>query len=166
VRRAVEAAAGESADQRVLYFRDVAVAAEFADEPAGAPQRAPDARNHRVRIFNPVEHGIAEYRVEFVGEAQIAGAHHASIEAEFARGFDLRGARIHADHTASEGGEFRRQRAIAAAEIENAFAGARRQQFDNGRAEFGDEARVARIAFRIPRLRNCGRGIRFVGHGG
>jgi hypothetical protein len=90
---------------------------------------------------------------------------YARVEAEFASGFDLRGARIDADDITSERGKFRCERAIAAAEIENPLARLRREQFHDGRPELCDEASVSRVRFGIPRLRGA-RTIRVVGHGG
>jgi hypothetical protein len=41
---------------------------------------------------------------------------------------------------------------VAAAQVQDALASARRKQFNYGRAEVGDEAGVAGVAFRIPGL--------------
>jgi hypothetical protein len=51
---------------------------------------------------------------------------------------------------ASRRGELRGKHPVAAAEVQDALTGARREQFNHGRAKFGDEAGVASVAFRIP----------------
>ena len=55
--------------------------------------------------------------------------------------------------SAAESDELLGERAVAAAEIEDALAALRREQLDDRRAEVGDEARVARVALGIPGLR-------------
>ena len=70
----------------------------------------------------------------------------------FGRG-DHRRAAIHTDHAATAGGDFRGQRAIAAAEIKNSLVRLRREQVDERHAQIGHETRIARVVIGIPLLR-------------
>ena len=76
----------------------------------------------------------------------------ARVETEASGSFDLGRARVDADDVASHRGELDRQRAVAASEVEDSLAGARREQLDHRRAEVGDEAGVARVCVGVPAL--------------
>jgi hypothetical protein len=106
-------------------------------------------------IAHPVQRRVAEYGVEFTVEIESFTVHYAGVQAEFSRGLDLRCTGIDSDYVASHRGELRGKHTVAAAKVQDALAGARCEQLDHGRAEFGDEAGIASIACRIPGLRMC-----------
>jgi hypothetical protein len=54
---------------------------------------------------------------------------------------------------ASHRGEPGGQDPVTATDVENALASARSQELNDGRAEVGDETRVAGVAFGVPGLR-------------
>src|ERR1700691_3404398 len=151
-RVAVDAAAPERLEQCAVDRLDTAVATELADEAAAGPQRTPYAGDHVVGGFHPVDSGVAEDGVELGGEIEPLATGDAGVETEPATGFDLGRARIDADHRASQLGQLQRERAVAASEVEDALAGARREQLDYRRTEVGDEAGVARVCVGVPAL--------------
>ena len=73
-------------------------------------------------------------------------------DAEFFCGFDLGGAGVNAEDIASDGLEFGGEDAVTASEIEDAFAGLRGEEIEDGGAEVGDEAGVAGVGFGVPGL--------------
>ena len=153
----IDAAAIERAGQSRANLFHAVLAAHFRDETAAGLERAPHSGSHGVGIANPVQRGVAEDGVEFVVEGELIAAHHARIEMARTCGLNLRDARIDADDPAAHPNELFGQCAIAAAEIEDAFARLRGEQFDNGRAEISDKSSVARVALGIPRLHRTGR---------
>ena len=134
--------------------RDAAVAAHLGDEAAAGLERAPHAGDHGVGAAHPVQGGVREDGVELAREGQLLAARDAAIEAARARARDLLGARVDADDLAAEGDELLGERAVAAAEVEDALAGARRQQLDDRHAEVAHEAGVLLVALGTPAL--CG----------
>ena len=83
------------------------------------------------RPFHPVQGRVAEDGVEFVVEIERLAILHAGIESAFSGGLDLLGARIDADNFAAHVGQLSRERTVAAAKIEDAFARLRIQQLDH-----------------------------------
>jgi hypothetical protein len=137
---------------RALNRLDAAVAAELADETAAGFQRAPHAGDNVVGRVHPVDCRVAEHGVELGVEGQPLAVGDPCVEPEPTGSVDLWCARIDADDVASQVGELLSERAIAASEVEDSLAGARREQFDYGRAEVGDEARVAGVSIGVPAL--------------
>jgi len=131
------------------------VAAEFGDETPVRLECTTHSGDDLGLIAHPVQRRVAEHSVEFAIEIESFPARHTDVQAEFSCGVDLLSARIDTDDMASHRGELRGKHAVAAAKVQDALAGARREQINHGRAKFGDEAGVACIAFRIPGLRVC-----------
>ncbi len=100
-----------------------------------------------------MERRVREHGVEFVHELEPFGVHHSRVEAGRARCLDLQRAAVDADDLATEIDELSRERAVAATEIEDALARARREQLDDGSAEVGYEPGVSRVPVGIPGLR-------------
>jgi len=99
-----------------------------------------------------VESGVAEDGVEFVFEREVFAVDGLRGDAEFFCGFDLGGAGVDAEDVAAEGLELGGEDAVTAAEIEDAFAGLRGEEIEDGSAEVGDEAGVAGVGFGVPGL--------------
>jgi len=86
-----------------------------------------------------VQRRIAEHRVEFLGEAaQPCAVGHMRIEAPHPRGGHLLDAGVDAGDTRLPC-QNRRERALAAAEIENPLVRTRREQLDHRLAQHRDE---------------------------
>ena len=85
-------------------------------------------------------------------ERERLGVAHMCIQATGAGGVDHARAAIDADHLTARFGQLLGQRAIAAAEIENAFAGIRREQIEQRGAEVGDEAGVEGVGIGVPEV--------------
>jgi hypothetical protein len=96
--------------------------------------------------------GVAEDGVELGVEVEALAVADAGVEAEAARSFDLCRTAVHGDHAASQSGQARGQRAVATSEVEDSLAWLRREECEDGRAEVGDEAGVARIGIGVPAL--------------
>jgi hypothetical protein len=106
-----------------------------------------------------MQRGVAKHRVELAGEGKPLAVNDPRVESARAGRLDEVRARIDADDRAAQGNELFRERAVAAAEIEDAFARLWRKQRNDRRAEIGDEPGVASVALRVPRLlgvRNLG----------
>ena len=103
--------------------RDIAVTAYLADEPAARLQRARHAGGDELRRTHPVQSGVGEDGVELTikGELMAIGF----LDAKSARRGDRQQivAEVGAEHIGAGGRDLRRQSSVAAAEIENAFAG-------------------------------------------
>src|SRR5580700_10411742 len=115
-------------------------------------ERALDSCDDFRGIAHPVQRRVAEDGVEFAVEIERFTVHYAGVQTEFSRGVNLRCTGIDTDDVASHRGELRGEHAVAAAEVQDALASARREQFNHRRAEVGDETGVAGVAFRIPGL--------------
>src|SRR4051812_42376692 len=126
------------------------MAAEFGDETSTRLECTMYSGNDLGRIAHPVQCRITEYGVEFVVEIESFPVHHTRIQAEFPCGVDLRCACVDADDLASHRRELRGKHAVAAAQVQDALASARREQINHGCAKFGDEAGVTSVAFRVP----------------
>ena len=70
---------------------------------------------------------ITEYSVKLVDECQIVCIHHLRVQAHPSGGLNLRRARVDAHYHAAKIRQLLRERAVAAAEVENAFARTRRK---------------------------------------
>lgn len=99
-----------------------------------------------------MQHGVGEDGVEFSGEIQFRGAEDPGVQSTGAGRFDLFGAGVDGDDVAADVAEANREGAVAAAEIENALAGLRVEELEDGRAELGDESRVAGVLLGVPLL--------------
>ncbi len=148
----VHALARERPAQRDHDARDAAASAELAHEAPAGSERAPHAGDDPVGLRHPVHGRVAEHGVELAVERELLPVRDARVEATPAGGFDLRRARIDADHRAAARDERLREHSVAAAEVENALPRHRREQLDDRRAQLGDEARGACVALGIPAL--------------
>ncbi len=95
---------------------------------------------------------IREDRIELLAEGQVHRIHDTGVEATSPRCRDHLLARIHTYYDCSRAHQPLCQRAIAAAEIENALASTRLQQRHDRRAQLGDEAGGALVFLGIPAL--------------
>ena len=128
--------------------------AALAHQAASGLERPPGPVDGGVMVLEPMQGGVGEHGVELRAEIQFLPVGHPCVQPQLARGLHLCGAGIDPDDIAAEGCQLRGQGAVAAAEIENAFTGQRRQQLDHGSAQGGDEPGVGPIAFGIPGLRH------------
>src|SRR5262249_36790991 len=135
----------ERALERVDDRRHAAVAAAFADKAAAGPQRAPNAGDHIVGPLHPVQRRIAEDRVELGVEAELLSVHDAAIQPARTRGGNLSGAAVDPDDVTADCNEPLSERAVTAAEIQDALSCARRKQLDDRRARLGAEAGVSGV---------------------
>src|SRR6185312_5774267 len=107
---------------------------------------------HRIGVAHPMERGIAEDRIELACEGEPHAVDDPRIEPLGLGRRHLLGALIDADRLA-ERRELGRQRAIAAAEIENPLARPRREPLEHALPQSRHEARIAAIALWVPMLR-------------
>ena len=136
--------------KRGVDVGDISGAAELADEPAPVPKRAADPGNDLVGRRHPVQRRIREHRIEFILECQGVAGHHPGIQPPGPRRLHLVGAGVDTDHLGPGGGNFFGQRSVAASQIENPLARPRRQQFENRRAEIGNEPGAPVIGAGVP----------------
>ena len=151
-RGAVDAALGERGGQSLPDRRHVAVAAELSHEPAAWLQRPPDALQQALDVANPVQHRVAEDRIEFGVEREFLGIDDPGVEPALECGPDLFGAAVDGDDAASRLPETFGQGAVAASQVENALARPRIQQVADRRTEVRDEAAVLSVCLRVPVL--------------
>ena len=103
-------------------------------------------------IGHPVESGVGEDGVEFAVEWQLIAAENASVEAEGLGRFDHRKRAVHANNLCAGRSDFRGERSITAAEIENALTCLRCKEFKYAAGNVGDEAALLGVLGRIPGL--------------
>ena len=82
---------------------------------------------------------VREHSIEFARKGEVLAIHDAGVEPARLRCGDHVGPSIDRDDLRAGSGDLFGQHAVATAEIENALAGSRRQQFEYGRAEGGNE---------------------------
>src|SRR5262249_19141248 len=110
----------------------VAMAATFPWPPSSATKRprersAIDAGDHKLGLAHPVQGGIGEHSVELGDEVQRMAVHFADGEPLHARNREQLVAQIDAKHIGAGRLDLFRQRAVAAAKIENSLASLRRE---------------------------------------
>jgi hypothetical protein len=81
-----------------------------------------DAPDDFLRLFHPVQRRVGEDGVESGSEAEILAVHDKDGQAALPGGPKLGQARVDADDRATESGEFARQSAIPAAQIQDCFS--------------------------------------------
>jgi hypothetical protein len=124
----------------------------LTDEAPAGLQRTMDAAQRGIQIRNPVEHRVGEHRVELALERQRLRVDLARVDAAGrGRGHEV-GRRIHADHRGASLHEPFRERAVAAADVEDALTRARREQVEHRLPEIRHEPRVGGVVGRVPRL--------------
>lgn len=129
-----------------------AVATALPHEAPTGPEGVPDAGNHRLGVRHPMQRGIGEHRIEFVGEGERLAIHAAGIQPQGAGRLDHLGAGIHRHQRAAVLQQPEGESPIATAEIKDPLAGLRREQLHQGRPEIGHEGRVAAVLLGIPVL--------------
>lgn len=136
---------------------DVAEAATFGDEAPARLQRAMHAGEDGGGIGHPVQRGVREDGVELGAEREALAVHHLGVEALRPGRRDHRGVGIGAEHRRASLDQHLRQHAVAAAEIEDAFARPWREQIQHGSPKRRHERRVGgvfgRIEVMLPRHR-------------
>ena len=144
---------GARGRERREHARDVARAAQLADQATAGADRGAQVREHRRRL-HPVQGRIGEDRVE-ARRRHPAGVFGPRVrEGErgkpAARPFDHRGVGVEPHHRRAGRGDARGQLASAAAEIEDVFARARREAREDRGALGGDEAELAVVGGGVP----------------
>ena len=147
---------GEGAPDRL----HVALASHLSDETSAGLEGVPDVGDDGARARHPVQGGVGQHRVERVLEGQGLAVHDPGVYASGSGGGDhIRGG-VDADHPCAGLGDTQAQAAVAAAEVENVFAGLGRQQVEQRFPQIGDESGIAFVAFGAPAL-----AFGIVGHG-
>jgi hypothetical protein len=113
---------------------------------------AAHAGQHRVRVEHPVQRRVGEHRVELGLERQPLAVGQADVQAQRRGRRDQLGRGVDPDHPRARGRQRPRQRAVAAAQVQDVLARPRREQVDHRRAQLGNEARVGRVPFGVPAL--------------
>jgi hypothetical protein len=129
------------------------MAAELADEPPARLQRPFHAGDDLGGPQHPVQCGIGEHGVELRLEIQRVTVHDMRIQALFPGDADHVLAGVDANDLATHFHELLGQIAVAAAEIEDALAALRPQQFHHGHAQDRNESGVLLVAVGLPVLR-------------
>jgi hypothetical protein len=101
-----------------------------------------DAFRDGVGATHPMERGVAENGVELFGVFEVLTAQDARPEPEPVDSVDLFRARIHPHDVAAQRRKLLRERAVAAAEIQDPLAALRRQELHDRRSEIRDETGV------------------------
>jgi len=105
------------------YCGNVAVTAHFSDEATFWLERAAYTLNHRIGIaFHPVQGGIGEDSIEFCLEIELIGINNPRVNISSLGCSDHIGGGIHSNDVSAFGNYFFCERAITAAEIEDALA--------------------------------------------
>ena len=150
---------GERLVERVGDDAHVAVRAHLGDEaPAGSERAGHAGDDVWRRLLHPVQRGVGEDGVglAFDGEGAPVGVLEGERGVERPRALDHRGIAVDADHVGAAGGDGGGQRARAAAEIDDALAGLRREQIDHVGGEGRDEAERAVVEPGVPGGRPVG----------
>jgi len=121
---------------------DISVAAELGHQAAAGAERAMDAGDHKLGLPHPVQGGIGEHSVELRDEVQRVPVHFADGEPLHARNCEQLVAQIDAKHIGAGRLDLFRQRAVAAAKIENALAWLRHEHGEYGARHLLNEAPV------------------------
>ncbi|KAG1380699.1 hypothetical protein G6F59_017963 [Rhizopus arrhizus] len=101
------------------------MATELGNTAATRAQGTAHAFQHAVRRAHPMQGGIAEHCVELAVERQRMAVHHLRIDtARTGRNHQFR-RRVHAVDACAAEGQFGAEHAIATAQVEDAFTGAR-----------------------------------------
>ena len=103
-------------------------------------------------IVNPMEGGVGKYGVETAVEGKLSGVDDLRCDAALAGGVDHFRGCIDTQDMSAAFGDLRGQDAVAAAEVENLFAGFGIEPFQNVRAQVGDKSAVGGILAGIPGL--------------
>src|SRR5262249_48283506 len=106
----------------------------LCNEASAWPQRTMDARNHLVGPLDPMQHGIAEDRVEFLAIWQCHSVDNVRNQAKCACRFDERGTRIDRNDVAANIRDFLSENAVAAPEVKYAFTRLRSQKLQHRRS--------------------------------
>jgi hypothetical protein len=143
------------------------VAAHLGDETGAWSEGTVDAGEHGLlagESGDPVEGGVREDGVELVMVGEGGGVVLLDLEAvcakvtacgketAFAGGGEHGGGSVDASDDGSDCGELFSEGAVAAAEVEDLFAGLGVQKGDNIGGEGGDEAAVGGVGFGVPGL--------------
>ena len=97
-----------------------------------------------------MQHGIGKDRVKLGVEVELAGIAGANVQASFPRGIEHAGAVVDPQHRRSNRYNPLGQRAIATAEIEDAFTRLWREPVENSVRQFGYESSVVIVALSAP----------------
>jgi hypothetical protein len=144
---------------------DVAVTAHLGDETAAGAEGSVDAGECGLLAGDsgdPVEGCVGEDGVELVFVGEVGRVVLLDIEIARAGGGEHGRRGVDAEDVGSGSGELFGEGSVAAAEIEDLFAGLGVQEFNDSGGEVGDEAAVGGVGIGVPGLAcSCWRG-----HGG
>jgi hypothetical protein len=107
---------------------------------------------------DPVEGGVGEDGVELLVIGEGGGVVLLDVEAVGMGGGEHGGGGVDAGEGGSGGSELLGESAVAAAEVEDVFAGLWGEESDDVSGERGDEAAVGGVGFGVPGLRGLGAG--------
>jgi len=143
---------------------DVALSAHLRDEAAAGAEGAVDASEKGLLTGDsgdPVEGGVGEDGVELLVVREAGCALQLDVEIAQAGSGEHGGGAVHAEEDGSGGGELLGEGAVAAAEIEDGFAGLWGEEIDYRGGEVGYEAAVGGVGVGVPGLEDGrGRGLR------
>ncbi len=150
----VDAEGGEGGLEGGADGGDVAEAAHLGDETGAGAEGAVDGGEGGglAGLGDPVEGGVGEGGVEGVGEGDFGGVALVDFEAAGSGGGEHGRGDIDAGEDGAGGGEARGEDAVAAADVEDALAGSRGEEFDYAAGEVGDETAVGGVGFGVPGL--------------
>jgi len=149
----INAAAIQSLNQCRLDLAYTAMASAFGHEAPTGFQRAVHGGDHGIGTFYPVQHRVAEHRIELFPERERFGIHHVCIQPKHSRSLDLRSAGIDRDDLTLQIDELFRERPVSTTQVENPFASPGCQRLQDRRSQVGHKARIARVGGGVPGLR-------------
>lgn len=126
--------------------------AHLGDEAAAGFQCAMHAAQRGILIAHPVQGGVGEDRIELPVEVQCLCTKKTGREPARLSGCNHLRRSVDSGNSRAGGSDLFRQRAIAAAEVENALAALRIEKFKDSACEIGNEAARLRILRSIPCL--------------
>ena len=148
---------------------DVAVAAHLGDETAVGAEGSVNAGEGGLLAGDagdPVEGGVGEDGVELLVEGEGGGIVLLDVEVALTGGGEHGGGGVDTSDDGAGGGELLGEGAVAAAEVEDVFAGLRGEESDDTGGEGGDESAVGGVGFGVPGLAGGGDGLGFGGRHG
>jgi hypothetical protein len=130
---------------RCANCRNIAVSAKLTHEAAAWAERATDASDDKLGLAHPMQRCIGEHRIKFRDEVERMSVNLADSEPLHARNREQLVAQIDAKDVGAGSLDLRRQRAIAAAEIQDALARPWRKHGEYGASKLLNEAPVPRV---------------------
>jgi len=131
----------------------VSESSHLSSEAPASPQRSINSSHNCAGIaLHPVKSSVGEDRVELRIEFKVIGVEQPGINTALLRSCDHAARSVNSDNLCSGGHKLFRERAVAAAEIENALSRLWVEKIEHWLAQIGDKARVFGVARGTPFL--------------